>query len=325
MQSQVTSELSKLTLVMATYGRQSYALRNMRYWSNSDVVLLVLDASPRPIENNLLKDFGKNILYVHDQSNFNERIINSFSKINTKYTQLICDDEFYPISSVVSCIKELEKNEELISCIGVSLGFEVDKNNKKIFSKRVYESLISNYNYTIKTDPIERVSGYFSNYIPFLIYSIVRSEIWKKAFFLPVKHLSEKDSKINNEKFNFFSSDELQINMYLSFAGKSKVLPELYWLRSFGEHLSIREQYDHLSEPKMTFQEWWNSNNEKNEFLKILEDSFRETKIKINISYKEMALKCCQFFLKGGGGESLKYQLYLIKKKTILFHYFYFI
>ena len=80
---------------MATYGRQSYALRNMRYWSNSDVVLLVLDASPRPIENNLLKDFGKNILYVHDQSNFNERIINSFSKINTKYTQLICDDEFY--------------------------------------------------------------------------------------------------------------------------------------------------------------------------------------------------------------------------------------
>ena len=67
MKSQVTSELSKLTLVMATYGRQSYALRNMRYWSNSDVVLLVLDASPRAIENNLLKDFGKNILYVHDQ------------------------------------------------------------------------------------------------------------------------------------------------------------------------------------------------------------------------------------------------------------------
>ena len=52
--------------------------------------------------------------------------------------------------------------------------------------------------------------------------------------------------------------------MYLSFAGKSKVLPELYWLRSFGEHLSIKNSM--IPEPKMTFQEWWNSNNEKNEF-----------------------------------------------------------
>ena len=48
---------------MATYGRQSYALRNMRYWSNSDVVLLVLDASPRPIENNSFKDLEK-IFYM---------------------------------------------------------------------------------------------------------------------------------------------------------------------------------------------------------------------------------------------------------------------
>ena len=32
-------------------------------------------------------------------------------------------------------------------------------------------------------------------------------------------------------------------------------------------------------------------------------------------SYKEMALKCCQFFLKGGGGEFLKHKLYYIKDK----------
>ena len=79
--------------------------------------------------------------------------------------------------------------------------------------------------------------------------------------------------------------------------------------------MTIRELHEKLTEPKLSFQEWWNSNSEKDEYLKLLEDSFRETKIKINISYKEMALKCCQFFLKGGGGEFLKHKLYYIKDK----------
>ena len=57
--------------------KTSYALRNMRYWSNSDVVLLVLDASPRPIENNLLKILEK-IFYMFMTKVINERIINSF-------------------------------------------------------------------------------------------------------------------------------------------------------------------------------------------------------------------------------------------------------
>ena len=47
---------------MATYGRQDHAIRNMRYWSNTGVVFLVLDASPNPIKNKQLKNFGNNIL-----------------------------------------------------------------------------------------------------------------------------------------------------------------------------------------------------------------------------------------------------------------------
>ena len=170
MKSQETLELSKLTLVMATYGRQDHAIRNMRYWSNTGVILLVLDASPKPIENEILKTFDDNIIYVHDTSDYNERLVNSFSKINTKYTQLICDDEFYPISAVLSCIQELEKDENIISSMGVCLGFDVDKISKKIFSKRTYFRLIENYNYTMNTDPIERLSEYFKNYQPFNYY-----------------------------------------------------------------------------------------------------------------------------------------------------------
>ena len=42
--------------------------------------------------------------------------------------------------------------------MGVCLGFEIDTKNKKIFSKRTYLRLLENYNYTMNTDPIERLS-----------------------------------------------------------------------------------------------------------------------------------------------------------------------
>ena len=138
MKSQETLELSKLTLVMATYGRQDHAIRNMRYWSNTGVILLVLDASPKPIENEILKTFDDNIIYVHDTSDYNERLVNSFSKINTKYTQLICDDEFYPISAVLSCIQELEKDENIISSMGVYLFYQHQILSKHPWMKILY-------------------------------------------------------------------------------------------------------------------------------------------------------------------------------------------
>ena len=59
------------------------------------------------------------------------------------------------------------------------------------------------------------------------MYSMIRADIWKKAFDLPVKFMRNQLGKKNVEKFDFFASDEIQINMYLAFAGKSKLFPNL--------------------------------------------------------------------------------------------------
>ena len=101
MKTKEFSELSKLTLVMATYSRQEHVKRNMAYWSNTGVILLVLDASPKPIENEILKTFDDNIIYVHDTSDYNERLVNSFSKIP-------------PINILLSSIAATLKNSSLI-------------------------------------------------------------------------------------------------------------------------------------------------------------------------------------------------------------------
>ena len=272
------SNLSKLTIVMATYRRQDYALRNMHYWSNTKVILLVLDGSDHPIEKNLLKSFGNNIIYRHDPVPVTKRIQGAFSLINTKYAVLIADDEFYIPSAVTSCIKELDQDDTIIACSGCCLGFRVDKKVDKIYGFITYEQLI-NYNETMHHNSVKRLNGHMANYVPFLIYGITRSDIWKNAYKLIAK-----------KKFNFYAADELQIEMYVSFSGKSKILKELMWLRSTGENLPIRVEYPGL-EPELTIREWWDfDKTQREEFIKIMSDAFRSANPNINLIYDEIVI-----------------------------------
>ena len=128
--------LEKLTLVMPTYQRQKYALRNMRYWSDTNVTLMVLDGSEDPINSKILNSFGANIVYINDPSSIEQRLNKAHFKINTEYVALIGDDEFYVVSAVKSCIQELEKDDSLIACCGSCLGFYFNKKSSDIYGWR---------------------------------------------------------------------------------------------------------------------------------------------------------------------------------------------
>ena len=313
------SDLFKLTLVMPTCRRQDYAIRNMRYWSNTGVILLVLDDSPKPIEESIIKSLGSNIHYKHDTSNYANRIVNAFPKINTKYAQLICDDEFYIVSAIISSIRELEKNDSLISCSGCCLKFIVDKETSKIYSTVAYEALYHDYKYTIQDDPVKRLNGFMENYVPILMYSIVRTDVWKKAFVLAIL------------PYNFFASDEFQICLYLSFAGKSKILKELMWLRSSGEHQSIREEFEDRTEPPRSVEEWWNLNTkERNDFIQKMSETLEKTNTNSELIYNDIIVGCYGHLLKGGGADYQKSHLQFVKKKGgyikfCLFSFFFYI
>ena len=104
--------LSKLTLIMPTYNRQSYVLRNINYWNKTGIKLIILDASQNPINKKLLESFEIDITYIHkSNSSFDDRILESFVHIKTKYAQLIGDEDFYISSAITSCINELEKRK----------------------------------------------------------------------------------------------------------------------------------------------------------------------------------------------------------------------
>ncbi len=93
--------------------------------------------------------------------------------------------------------------------------------------------------------PLNRLTEHFSAYIPAHWYSATRSEIFKKCL--------GQSLEINLDLFAIF---ELVEEFLVVSAGKTCVLPELYWLRS-KEAKGIRNTGDERLDPRKRFDAWW--------------------------------------------------------------------
>ena len=255
--------LKKLTLVMLSFERQLFVIRSMKYWSKKNINLLVFDGSKKPIQSAILKKFTKykNIYYEHCKSSYVQRILKAKSLIKTEYVALIGDDEFYIPSTVKRCIDELDKNNELVSCIGTAVSFY--PLHGLIYGRPKYPKL---FGYEIShNDPRERVKTHMRDYVPSLIYAITRAHNWKIAA-----------SAYTDKEFPVFAMFELQMEMILSFSGKSKVIPYLMWLRSSNESKKIINKEKSLI-PTNTFSKWWQNKKLKTEhecFINIVSGKF---------------------------------------------------
>ena len=311
MNSSKIVDLSKLTLVMPTCNRQNFAIRNMKYWSNTNVKLIVIDDSPKAIDQNIIQSVSKNINYIHLEKSWKERIMTAFDLVNTEYVQLIADDEFYIISAIENCIKELENNESIVSCTGCCLKFVVNKEDKKIYSKYVYHRLYNNYQHTIHENPKNRLVSFMKNYHPFPIYSITRSSVWKKAFKIPTI-----------QKFYLYAYEEIQINMFLSFAGKCKVIKELLWLRSEGENIPVRDGFIDKQEPLNSFENWWSSEkNQRDNFVEIMVENLSDFNHDPDLNSKDLVNESLKNYLLGGADWEKNRMNYVKEEKGILIFY----
>jgi glycosyltransferase domain-containing protein len=219
--------LSKLTLVIPTYERQEYALRNMKYWSNKDVCVMVLDGSDQPIDSELLSPLvGQNIIYEHSPCSSMQRLMSVLPKLNTKYVAMLSDDEFYIPSAIEACIYELENDVSLVSCFGRCILFNHHKGALK--TKLAYKNMTD---YSVQhSNPDDRVLYHMNNYRPSTICSIMRTDVWKSAI-----------SCIDDDLYKVFALGELQFEIASSYLGKSKVLPVLLWMCS-GENTGITDK-----------------------------------------------------------------------------------
>ena len=241
------SQLDKLTIIIFTYNRHKYLKRTINYWLKYNVRLLILDGSNKKFENKCLE--SNKITYIHDQRGLRTRLLSSSKYVKTEFIILSSDDEFYLPSALSNCIKFLLEKPNYTSCGGRALGFLIE--NNKIIGMQQYlelKDLCLDQN-----DAKERITYHFSNYVPAHIYSVIRSETWNKI---------SKD--IFKKKYNFNDYIELQLEFFVLLLGKSKIIPDLMWLRN--------KQISTISFdlPTIKINSWWYGKNFKKEKILFL-------------------------------------------------------
>jgi len=246
---------NKLTIVIFSYNRPNCLLRAIKYWSKFDFKILILDGSDKALK--ISRKLDKKIMYIHNSKSLHDRLLNSINFIETEFVMLATDDEFYLPSAILSCVNFLLKNNEYVSCGGRAVKFYTKKNN--VFGKKCYPKL---ENLSLNDSKgIDRVKKHFSNYVPAHFYSIIRSNIYK----IICKYIFEKNYKV-------FALHELQFEFLVMISGKSKIIPELIWIRNDDE-LKVSVKYPKLAFP-ISIDEWWydeDKREDKKNFLKRTE------------------------------------------------------
>ena len=256
--------LSKLTIVIPTYNRQSYALRNMRYWSNHGAIVHVLDGSSSAISGLELASLGNNICYHHLPISMAERLKVAVDFVVTEYSVMMGDDEFFVPSALESCISELDAYPELVSCMGRCLGFNNSPNG--IVGWIAYPEM-EDYS-ILQDDPMQRMVAHMNPYTCSTSYAVTRTPVWKMAM-----------STTCRREFSPFNLIEIQFELVICYQGKSKVIPTLLWLRS-SENVPIRDLDKMPRDKNYLVEGWWLNSSKKAEhaeFLKIMSDALAKT------------------------------------------------
>jgi glycosyltransferase domain-containing protein len=244
-------QLKNLTVIIPTYERQSYLLRQVLYWSDSPVTLIIVDGSKSPLMElqNLKMPGDMNFKYVHCQENFSNRLSLAGNMIKTPYAVMLGDDEFHLKGGLISAIDTLANNASLSGCIGQSLEFSLIESALKIgpgYSHNYYE--------VVEDKVSDRLNKAMVNYNTATCYAVMTKSAWT---------FSWGDIKAFSSPY----AEELQQAMSTYIHGKFTSIQSVYWMRSFDEPLiNILGEYDRT----LSFNIWWKSQSythEKDEFV----------------------------------------------------------
>jgi len=268
--------LVNLTIIIPTYNRHDYLLRQLVYLSYYPVKVIVVDGSEEPLQKKFIKLFSSyiNIKYHYVKVSIPDRVRFALKKIKSPYVMCLADDDFYIPSGLVAAMNELKINKKNIACMGQSIGFDIlDK--KSFFSP--YGESLNKYSIT-KKNPIDRIIDGIQNYRSAAFYALFKTSdfinIWKDIQSSSCPELMEYEHAIMT---------------YLH--GRLITSNSVYWIRSF-ECDPLQSKID--GNRTVNFIKWYSQdiyNREKILFIKRISHIFLK---KLNITIKQSNLLVIQ-------------------------------
>ncbi|RTY34143.1 TIGR00180 family glycosyltransferase [Chlorobium phaeovibrioides] len=209
--------LSKLTIVIPSFERQEYLLRQVNYWANKNVKVIILDGSKNKWSH--IGFANVNIEYFHIPESIENRFLFASTRIYTEYAVLLSDDELFISSALESCINYLDHNIDTVSCKGVALGFNYF--NGQVFGDDVYPTL-RNSSSLHQSTARARMLSHMYPYNMTTLWAVIK----KNVFIATLKAMG------SGGPYKSAAIGEVQTSLLTSYFGKCHILDELMWLRS---------------------------------------------------------------------------------------------
>ena len=219
--------LEKLSIVIPTYDRHDFVRRQIGYWSNSLVAVLIMDGSPHPIESEFLENLAPNIKYRHSNDDFFTRMRAATELINTPYVALLGDDDLFAKSGLRRCIEHLDDKAEVFVVVGRSMYFF---HQRGVVFGEPKHSEATNYEQDIQGGIARLHNLYHPGKIGAVAYGVFRSDHWK-----PVIRATYAKKYSSGYVYDTF------LRTLLTYTGEIEVVEAVTWLCS-GENPPIKNQ-----------------------------------------------------------------------------------
>ena len=276
-------DLSDLTIIIPTYNRPYYLIRQIIYMSSSSVNLIVVDGSEKKIHQEVidqLKTF-KSFQYIHAADlSYVDRIKYASKKVQSNYAMCLAEDDFLIFSGLKKALNILNNDETLSACFGQIAAIDYNRSKNKSY---LIEYGLSLQNYSIRQkNPTERLFFAFNSYRSFSPYAIFKQN-----------HFKEIWSRIGSSLCLELSEYEHAINTLL--VGQIIVIDELFWIRS----QEVEPIDNKISgSRKNTFKNWYKD--------KVFEDDVK--------NFKDRTKNNLMYYLNCSNEDALKLVDELIKK-----------
>ncbi|MDB2603312.1 TIGR00180 family glycosyltransferase [Planktomarina temperata] len=244
--NQKNSTLSMLTVVIPSYCRQDFIIRQCAHWHGSGASVIIMDGSPKPLANNMQQTIAElaDITYVHSTAIIIDRIKHAATLIKTPYAVLCGDDEFLLASGLCSAIALLEQDQDLVACIGQSLHYYLLNNGSKCSYGTGYDT----YKYEIKHDNVQdRLNASVKSYNAATCYAVTRTFVWCRSW-----------GNLQRSSCSYVYELEHAFTTYIW--GKLASVDDVYWMRSFENPPA--ETVDNI---RLPIENWWASNKFRTE------------------------------------------------------------
>ena len=205
-----------LTVVVTIRNRRNTLPRVMEYYRDFPAPVIFLDStrSNPYVEQN--RASPNTYVYVPGK-NYVQKIYDCLKNINTKYSIVVCDDDFLSPVGLEHCIEFLDKNEEYVACRGQEVALF-----DRMLSYETLDYLVDSLDNFKSSCPRERIHRTWTFFNGANVHNIMRNEVQLKI----------QEFHLENQQFNAISFYDKTLSYITAACGNIAVLPIFYIARS---------------------------------------------------------------------------------------------